>query len=193
MYLRCLLAALVGLALLAGCGKKDDLPGQRTLAVFDVPTEYLDKMAEGKSGDTFSPSWWSEPLDVSTTDNPLVAVVEYRGHTIAAGPATNLFHLTWERESDGGPLHLVAFSPDSSQSGDQLYARTAVTPPFSLKKPATVKIGLRLEKHYGMVPDKIRITVRAGLGGNGWIETLFSMQWLLVGAVMLALVVFFRR
>lgn len=193
MHLRCFLAILIGLALLAGCGKKDDLPGQRTLAVFDVPTEDLDKMAEGKSGDAFSPSWWSEPLTLSTTDNPLVAVVEYEGHTIAAGPATNLFQLTWEREQDASPLHMIAFSPDSSQAGNQLYTRTAVTPPFSFKKPETVKIGLRLEKHYSLVPDKIRVTVRSGLGDNGWISTLFSMQWLLVGVVMLVLVVLFRR
>lgn len=193
MRLRHLSAILIGLALLAGCGKKDDLPGQRTLAVFDVPTEDLDKMTVRKPGYAFTHSWSSEPLSLSVTDNPLVAVVEFQGHTIASGPATNVFQLTWEREQDGSPVHMLAFSPDSNQAGGQLYTRTALTPPFSFKKPETVTIGLHLEKHYGMVPDKVRITIRSGIGGNTWIETLFSMQALLVGAVMLALVVFFRR
>jgi len=190
--MRWFLAVLIGLTLFAGCGKKDNLPGQKTLAVFDVPAEDLEKMTERKAGYAFTHSWSSEPIKLSVTDNPLTAVVEYEGHTTAAGPATNILEVSWEREQ-GSPLYRLPFTPDSSQAVNQTYARTMATPPVSFKKAETVSVGLHLDKHYNLVPDKVRITVRSGISSNTWIETLFAFRWLMVPVVMVGLMVLFRR
>jgi len=67
------------------------------------------------------------------------------------------------------------------------------TSQISFKKAETVSVGLHLDKHYNLVPDKVRITVRSGISSNTWIETLFAFRWLMVPVVMVGLMVLFRR
>lgn len=195
--LRGLAAALLAAAALGGCAPADQLPGKLTVAAFFVPPDLLAKAALQRPDDAAGPGWTSPLVLIETQNNPHRLVVDFEG-VLTGDPATaqNLFEVTWlikQDEQTGGPMQLVHFAKGNLKIDGSRVSGRAVTPPLSFRQPDKAALNLQLSRHTGLTPTKLTLSVRAGMEGNTWVQTLISFQSLLVGLVFLALILWFRR
>jgi hypothetical protein len=193
---RCALAVLL-LGLLAGCAPRDQVPGKINVAAYYVPAERLEAFSAGKAGDAFSPAWTTPNFVVEPSNNPYRLLVDFEGE-LSADPAAadNVFEVVWlinQEEQTGGPMQMLRFDRNNlTITGTQVKGR-AITPPLSFRKGGPAALSLRLERHVGLKPTAITLSVRAGLESANWLETLLSLRVLMVGVVFLALAWWFRR
>jgi len=195
--LRGLAAAFLAAAALGGCAPADQLPGKLTVAAFFVPPDVLAKATLQRSGDTAAPAWTSPLVLIETQNNPHRLVVDFEG-VLTGDPATaqNLFEVTWlikQDEQSGGPMQFLHFNKGNLKVDGSRVSGRAVAPPLSFRQADKAALSIELARHAGLRPTKVTISVRAGMEGNSWVQTLLSFQSLLVGLVFLALVLWFRR
>ncbi len=179
---------------LAGCAKKNELPGKLTIGSYEVPAELIETASAKKK-----PIRWTTPnFDVTPIDSPYKLVMIFDGQ--AEGEfqlAEATFEVVWNIKQDnqsGGPMQFAAIDPATMKplKNSQTVKAIAVSPPLSFKDPDRVSIEITQKGRLtGLKLDKLTLVVRSGMDAYNWKEILFSLP--LVGLVFLFLVWRFRN
>lgn len=192
-----LLAVVMAALVLGACAKRDQIPGNITVAAYHVPAEKLNVIgnASAKEGKNFR--WITPNFVLDPNNNPHRLVIDFEGELSAdVAVAENMLEIVWLIKQDqqtGGPMQQVSFNRHNlTATGNKVKGR-AVTPPLSFKEPGPGAIEVSLERRLGLKPTAMTLSVRAGMESGNWLETLLSVPALLVGLVFFALAWWARR
>jgi hypothetical protein len=209
-----LLLSLAACALLAGHGAHaaTDPPryGKRLVAEYALPSELVARYAQFKAGrpipgesaivnallaDTLD--WVGPDIKLDAGRNPYTIALAVTGHALADGDVGSMWQVGWElRGADGGKAKRLGVLPRiariGARAGEPLTISAAGAPvSFKENRDAAVSVGFAYARNLSI--SGVTVQLWSGVPEAGWREWLFSLQALLVGLVMLALVWWFRR
>jgi hypothetical protein len=190
------MGAVAALLLLGGCARRDQVPGNITVAAYFVPPEKLEAFAADTTGKTRL-RWTTPNFVLEPSNNPHRLMIDFEGVLLAdSAVAENVFEVVWlikQENQTGGPMQQIRFDRQNlTVSGTKVKGR-AVGLPLSFKDKDMGAIELSLEHQIGLKPTAMTVSVRAGMENTNWLETLLSLNALMVGLVFLGLVLWWRR
>lgn len=212
-WLPLLLATLLALvAADAGAGNGDSLgtkPGKYgKVLVADVvfaPSQldqmraFLDTLAARNKGvansvsDGDTSEWVGEPVATTPAASPYTLVVQVTGRAKAAGDVLTTWKSGWRMDNGMTRQSLMqGLSAFEVKTGEHV-TMIAAAAPVRLDRDKTLVPVLDLVDARNVSIDGVRVQVWSGLRGSSWLEYLSAARFLVLGVVMLAVVLVFRR
>jgi hypothetical protein len=191
---------------LAACKSKGeeafaDLPdvGKRTLAKYEIPAETVKAFAARNNKPEVTstqnqavdmPSWTaSTAVELTESTGPFMAVLVVDGTVEGAGSRAR-YTISWEglesaKLNNGTLGHFAAFGHygESKDKYPLTVHKAIATTPFRVEKNQKVNLSVSSEEIKGIVPTRMTLELRAGIGG-GMQNWRVLLQWMLPGLVM---------
>jgi len=208
-WLPALLATLMAFVALEAGAQLPTKPGKygRTL-IADVvlPPSQIDKIAafletvraanHGAQnsvafGDTVD--WIGDTMVAAPAASPYTMVVSVNGTATAAGDVVTTWKSGWKMD-DGSTKQMLmqGLSAFDVKPGQHL-TMTAAAPPTRFDRDKSVAPILSLVDVRNATIDHVQVQVWSGLANPGMLDYILAYRYLLIGVVMLAVVLVFRR
>lgn len=135
--------------------------------------------------------WVGPVFEGKTSGNPYTLVIVVKGKVKADGDATTLWHSGWrlEDKQDGSVDRMTphgGVAKTGAKAGEvvELYG-AAIPLSFKEDRKASPMIGLVNARNIEL--QEVRVQVWSGIASAGFVETLLSFRWALVGVVLVGL------
>lgn len=165
----------------------------------DQMAAFLDTLAATRKGvpnsvvDGDTVDWLGEPVATTPAASPYTLVVQVTGQAKAAGNVITTWKSGWRMENNMTRQTLLqGLSAFDVKTGEQV-TLTAAASPVRLDRDKTLVPMLSLVDAQNVTLSSVHVQLWSGLARSSWLDYFFAARFLLLGVVMLAVVLIFRR